>query len=84
MLCRFVGEEVFFKGVSVYLKRHMYGNTVTRDLWEGLESASGMCVVVLDSDAENILRPRHTFNDGQLGTEGINHNVLTRRFQIDN
>ncbi|OSX66267.1 hypothetical protein POSPLADRAFT_1043724 [Postia placenta MAD-698-R-SB12] len=42
MLCRFVGEEVFFKGVSVYLKRHLYGNTVTRDLWEGLESASGL------------------------------------------
>ena len=41
MLMNFVGEERFLKGVSIYLKKHLYANSVTRDLWEGIEEASG-------------------------------------------
>ncbi|KAJ7877306.1 hypothetical protein B0H13DRAFT_1631791 [Mycena leptocephala] len=33
--------ERFLKGVSVYLKEHLYGNTVTSDLWDGISAASG-------------------------------------------
>lgn len=41
MLADYVGEEKFLKGVSIYLKNHLYGNTVTNDLWEGIGEATG-------------------------------------------
>jgi aminopeptidase 2 len=41
MLSKFVGEEKFLKGVSLYLKKHLYSNTVSRDLWEGIGEATG-------------------------------------------
>ncbi|KAG8927425.1 Aminopeptidase 2 mitochondrial [Tulasnella sp. 418] len=41
MLAAFVGEETFLKGVSIYLKKHLYGNTVAKDLWDGIGEASG-------------------------------------------
>jgi len=41
MLSTYVGEDKFFKGVSLYLKDHMYGNSVTNDLWEGIGRATG-------------------------------------------
>ena len=39
MLSAFVGEDVFLKGVSIYLKKHLYGNTVANDLWDGISEA---------------------------------------------
>ena len=41
MLEQYLGEDVFRSGISAYLKKHAYGNTVTDDLWEALEAASG-------------------------------------------
>jgi aminopeptidase 2 len=41
MLSRFVGEENFLKGVSLYLKERLYGNSTTTDLWKGVEKATG-------------------------------------------
>jgi hypothetical protein len=41
MLSNYVGEDVFLKGVSIYLKDHLYGNSVTNDLWSGIAKASG-------------------------------------------
>jgi aminopeptidase 2 len=41
MLCDYVGEEKFLKGVSLYLKKNLYGNTVTNDLFEGISTATG-------------------------------------------
>ncbi|KAJ7102847.1 leucyl aminopeptidase [Mycena epipterygia] len=41
MLSDCVGEERFLKGVSRYLKDHLYGNSVTRDLWDGISAATG-------------------------------------------
>jgi puromycin-sensitive aminopeptidase len=40
MIEQFIGEEQFRIGVGNYLRKHEYGNTVTRDLWEGLDGAS--------------------------------------------
>lgn len=37
MLVAVVGEEVFMKGVSLYLKSRLYGNAVSQDLWTALE-----------------------------------------------
>lgn len=41
MLEQYLGEDVFRRGVSNYLKTHAYGNAVTSDLWTALEEASG-------------------------------------------
>ena len=40
MIEQFMGEEEFRTGVGNYLRKHAYGNTVTADLWEGLDGAS--------------------------------------------
>ncbi|KAL7413267.1 putative AAP1-alanine/arginine aminopeptidase [Mrakia frigida] len=41
MLSTIVGEDVFVKGVSIYLKKKSFGNGNTRDLWDGISEASG-------------------------------------------
>ena len=41
MLEQHIGPMVFRDGVRTYLKAHAYGNTVTADLWDALEDASG-------------------------------------------
>lgn len=45
MLSRWLGQDVFIKGVSNYLKKHSYGNTQSSDLWDALSEASGKDVV---------------------------------------
>lgn len=44
MLAAVVGEDKFLKGVSIYLKKHLYGNASTEDLWNGISEASGVDV----------------------------------------
>ncbi|ESK95223.1 leucyl aminopeptidase [Moniliophthora roreri MCA 2997] len=44
MLSAHVGEEQFLKGVSMYMKDNLYGNTVTRDLWKGISAVTGIDV----------------------------------------
>jgi aminopeptidase 2 len=44
MLSAVVGEDKFLKGVSIYLKKRLYGNSVTEDLWDGISEASGVDV----------------------------------------
>ena len=44
MLEQFIGEDAFRDGVRTYLKTHSYGNTVTADLWAGLETATDVPV----------------------------------------
>ena len=41
MIEQYLGEEVFRQGVGSYLRKHSYSNTVTSDLWAGLDSESG-------------------------------------------
>ncbi|ODV58291.1 M1 family metallopeptidase [Ascoidea rubescens DSM 1968] len=45
MISRWLGEDIFIKGVSNYLKKHKFSNTQTSDLWEALSDASGKNVV---------------------------------------
>jgi puromycin-sensitive aminopeptidase len=40
MIEQFIGEEAFRNGVGAYLRAHAYSNTVTADLWAGLDAAS--------------------------------------------
>lgn len=41
MLAQMLGEDVFLRGVSRYLQRHLYSNTRTNDLWDGIGEVSG-------------------------------------------
>ncbi|KAF8682603.1 ERAP1-like C-terminal domain [Rhizoctonia solani] len=44
MLARYVGEDTFLKGVSIYLKKRLYGNSDPKDLWDGITEAAGVDV----------------------------------------
>ena len=44
MLEQYLGEETFRDGIRLYLKKHAYGNTITKDLWSALEESSGQPV----------------------------------------
>lgn len=44
MLAAHLGVETFLKGVSDYLKAHVYSNARTADLWAALSKASGQDV----------------------------------------
>ncbi len=44
MLEQYLGATVFRDGIRRYLKKHAYSNTVTTDLWDSLEEASGQPV----------------------------------------
>jgi puromycin-sensitive aminopeptidase len=41
MLEQHLGEEAFRRGLRHYMEKHAYGNTVTTDLWDALEQATG-------------------------------------------
>lgn len=49
MLSKMVGQDVFLKGVSIYLKKHLFANAKTNDLWEGISEASGLDVPAIMS-----------------------------------
>lgn len=44
MIEQYLGEDAFRSGVGSYLRKHSYSNTVTGDLWAGLDEASGIDV----------------------------------------
>jgi puromycin-sensitive aminopeptidase len=44
MIEQYIGEDAFRQGVGNYLRKHAYGNTITADLWAGLNEASGVPV----------------------------------------
>jgi aminopeptidase 2 len=47
MLSYYVGEDKFLTGVSIYLKKHLFGNSVTHDLWEGISASTGLNITEL-------------------------------------
>jgi aminopeptidase 2 len=44
MLSNYVGEDKFLNGVSIYLKKRLYANSVSRNLWEGISESAGFDV----------------------------------------
>lgn len=44
MLCEYLGQDVFYRGVHNYLVKFSYKNTKTEDLWFALEEASGQSI----------------------------------------
>jgi aminopeptidase 2 len=47
MLANYVTEEKFLAGVSLYLKANLYGNTETKDLWDGISKATNIDIAEL-------------------------------------
>src|ERR1700722_1233962 len=67
MLEQHIGPEVFRHGVRTYLKAHAYANTVTSDLWDALEDASGAPVRdVMDTFILQGGHPLVSLHDGAL------------------
>jgi aminopeptidase N len=50
MLESYVGEDAFRTGVRNYIKKHVYGNTVTDDLWRELDKTSSTPVSQIAHD----------------------------------
>ncbi|CAE6458236.1 unnamed protein product [Rhizoctonia solani] len=50
MLSEYVGQQTFLKGVSIYLKNHLYGNADPQDLWNGISQAASVDVGKLIND----------------------------------
>jgi aminopeptidase 2 len=58
MLSEHVGEDRFLKGVSIYLKKHLFANSVSRDLWEGISEATGKDIPkIMDAWVSKARRP---------------------------
>lgn len=49
MLSKWLGEDIFIKGVSLYLRRNAYSSTNTEALWKALSEVSG-------KDVENTMK----------------------------
>ncbi|WFD34664.1 Aminopeptidase 2 mitochondrial [Malassezia cuniculi] len=70
-----IGEDVFLRGVSIYLKRHLYGNATTRDLWSALSEASGVDVpAIMDNWVLRQGFPVLTVTDAGSGRVNIRQN----------
>ncbi len=79
MLEQYLGATVFRDGVREYLRRHSYGNTETRDLWDALEHVSGEPVRALMDPW--IYQGGHPLVDAQLSTHGLR--ISQRHFTLN-
>jgi aminopeptidase 2 len=68
MISKYLGEDVFMKGVRQYLKKHAYGNTQTGDLWAALSDASGKDIEgVMDIWTKNVGYPVVSVKENEDG-----------------
>ncbi len=70
MLEQYLGPDTFRDGIRGYLKKHAYANTVTTDLWDALEAASGEPVrEIMNTWILQGGHPLITFENGELRQE---------------
>jgi len=50
MLENYAGETAFRDGVRAYMRKHAYGNTVTKDLWSAVEVAANKPIIAIADD----------------------------------
>ena len=66
MIHHYLGPDDFKRGLHEYLKKHAYGNSVTTDLWESLEKASGKPVThIMPTWTRREGYPIVSFEEGQ-------------------
>jgi len=81
MLNACLGEQKFMDGVRIYLKRHMYSNTVTRDLWKALSESSGIDVeTLMGSWIKDVGYPVVSINDYKEGNNDMTLSLSQKRF----
>ena len=76
MIEQYIGEEAFRQGVGNYLRKHAYGNTVTEDLWSGLNDASDQPV----GEIMNTWIYQRGYPQLEVQKVGTGVKVLQRRF----
>ena len=68
MLSSYVSEESFLKGITLYLTKHQYKNTVTKDLWEAIQTATGLNIpYMMDNWIKQMGYPVITVTEKQGG-----------------
>jgi len=84
MLENYVGPKAFQKGVQAYMKRYSYKNTVTDNLWDELEKASGKKIKEIADDFTNKPGiPLIAVENVATGADGVAVNVRQKRFGVD-
>ncbi|KAH8102858.1 peptidase family M1-domain-containing protein [Cristinia sonorae] len=70
MLYQYAGDEKFMRGVSIYLKEHLFGNSVTEDLWKGIQSSTGLDIPhLMDNWVKKIGYPVVTVTEVEGGIQ---------------
>uniref|UniRef100_A0A1I7XH35 Peptidase_M1 domain-containing protein n=1 Tax=Heterorhabditis bacteriophora TaxID=37862 RepID=A0A1I7XH35_HETBA len=83
MLCYYLGETTFQKGLRLYLKKYQFGNAVTQDLWDALSEASGKDInALMSSWTTQMGFPLISVEQRQEGHHRI-LNLKQRRFIAD-
>jgi len=79
MLEQYIGPDAFRRGVRAYLVAHAHGNTVTSDLWDALEDASGEPVrALMDSWILQGGHPLVSLRPGRLVQEPFSYDASAR------
>jgi len=81
MLNACLGEKKFMDGIRIYLKRHMYGNTETTDLWKALSESSGIDVEsLMGSWIKDVGYPVVTIEDYKESNNEATLSLSQKRF----
>jgi aminopeptidase N len=84
MLENLVGPQAFQAGVQAYMKRYGYRNTVTDNLWDELEKASGKKIkeIAVDFTTKPGI-PLIVVENEAAGAAAVTVNVRQKRFGVD-
>lgn len=78
MISKWLGEDIFIKGVSQYLSKFKYGNAKTEDLWDALSEASGKDVrKVMDIWTKKVGFPVVTVKENGSEIEFVQNRYLS-------
>ena len=80
MLERFLGDDVYMKGIQQYIESHKYGNAATSELWESLEKVSGKPVG--DIMKNWVYEPGYPVVDVKLSDNGKELTLEQKRFLV--
>ena len=82
MLEEFIGSAAFRDGLRAYIKKHQYGNAMTKDLWKALEHTSGKPITnIMHSWISQTGYPV-VYAEIDRGSQTVN--LSQRRFLYDN
>ncbi len=84
MLENYVGPDAFRSGVQAYMKRYAYKNTVTDNLWDELEKASGKEIKDIATDFTTKPGiPLIVVDSATPGAGGVDLRVRQKQFGVD-